>query len=131
MRNEGWFAGSPPKGASRRRAVAGFDLEIDIGQRFALVILHDGVLRDHRPRQREVAYRHKRENNAIAKLGKPMRLGGTMTVNTSLVRECLELILMLADALDRKQAKLTASQDSLPVMLETAPVELLRSEKLG
>ena len=28
-----------------------------------------------------------------------------MTVNTSLVRECLELILMLADALDRKQIK--------------------------
>jgi hypothetical protein len=47
-----------------------------------------------------------------------------MTVNTSLVRECLELILMLADALDRKQTKppSTVSRRSLPVTLEVATV---------
>ena len=38
-------------------------------------------------------------------LGKLVGLGGIMTVNTSLFRECLELILMLADALDRKRAR--------------------------
>jgi hypothetical protein len=39
-----------------------------------------------------------------------------MTVNTSLVRECLELILMLADALDRKRARppTTVLPHSLP-----------------
>jgi hypothetical protein len=49
-----------------------------------------------------------------------------MTVNTSLVRECLELILMLADALDRKQTKppSTVSRRSLPVAPEVAPVAL-------
>jgi hypothetical protein len=55
-----------------------------------------------------------------------------MTANTSLVRECLELILMLADALDRKQAKppITLSRQSLPATPEVAPVELLGSEGL-
>ena len=45
-------------------------------------------------------------------------------MNTSLVRECLELILMLADALDRKQTKppSTLSRQSLPVTPEVAPV---------
>ena len=54
-----------------------------------------------------------------------------MTVNTSLVRECLELILMLADALDRKQTKppSTLSRQSLPVTPEVAPVAF-RSETL-
>jgi hypothetical protein len=49
-----------------------------------------------------------------------------MTANTSLVRECLELILMLADALDRKQTKplSTVSRQSLPVTPEVAPVAL-------
>jgi hypothetical protein len=49
-----------------------------------------------------------------------------MTVNTSLVRECLELILMLADALDRKQTKppSTVSRQSPPVTPEVAPVAL-------
>ena len=37
--------------------------------------------------------------------GSCLGLGETMTANTSLVRECLELILTLADALDRKQTK--------------------------
>jgi hypothetical protein len=47
-------------------------------------------------------------------------------VNTSLVRECLELILMLADALDRKQTKppSTVSRQSLPVTPKVAPVVL-------
>jgi hypothetical protein len=42
--------------------------------------------------------------------------GGTLTVDTSLVRECLELILMLADALDQKRARppTTVSPHSLP-----------------
>ena len=49
-----------------------------------------------------------------------------MTVNTSLVRECLELILMLADTLERKQTKppSTVSRQSLPVTIEVAPVAL-------
>jgi hypothetical protein len=49
-----------------------------------------------------------------------------MTANTSLVRECLELILMLADALDRKQIKplTTVSRQSLPVTPKVAPVAL-------
>jgi len=49
-----------------------------------------------------------------------------MTVNTSLVRECLELILMLADTLERKQTKppSTVSRQSLPVTPEVAPVAL-------
>ena len=49
-----------------------------------------------------------------------------MTVNTSLVRECLELILMLADTLERKQIKppSTVSRQSLPVTPEIAPVAL-------
>ena len=49
-----------------------------------------------------------------------------MTANTSLVRECLELILMLADALDRKQTKplLKVSRQSLPVTPEVVPVAL-------
>jgi hypothetical protein len=34
-------------------------------------------------------------------LGEADWAGGIMTVNTSLIRECLELILLLADALDR------------------------------
>jgi hypothetical protein len=47
-------------------------------------------------------------------------------VNTSLVRECLELILMLADASDRKQTKppSTVSRQSLPVTPKVAPVVL-------
>jgi hypothetical protein len=55
-----------------------------------------------------------------------------MTVNTSLVRECLELILMLAEALDGKQTKppSTVSRQSLPVTIEVAPVAL-GSETLG
>src|SRR4029077_9619477 len=54
-----------------------------------------------------------------------------MTVNTSLVRECLELILMLADALDRKQTKppSSVSRQSLPVTPKVAPV-VLGSETL-
>jgi hypothetical protein len=54
-----------------------------------------------------------------------------VTVNTSLVRECLELILMLADALDRKQTKppSTVSRQSLPVTPKVAPV-VLGSETL-
>ena len=45
-----------------------------------------------------------------------------MTANTSLIRESLELILMLADALDRKQIKplSTVSPQSLPVTPEVA-----------
>ena len=35
-------------------------------------------------------------------------------MNTSLVRECLELILMLADALEKKKAGLPITQNSLP-----------------
>jgi hypothetical protein len=38
-------------------------------------------------------------------LGRLFKAQETVTVNTSLVRECLELILMLADALERKQTK--------------------------
>jgi hypothetical protein len=53
-------------------------------------------------------------------------------VNTSLTRECLELILKLADALDRKKAKqpITLSQNSLPVTPQVAPVELISSDRL-
>jgi hypothetical protein len=60
-------------------------------------------------------------------LGKLITLGET--VNTSLIRECLELILMLADALERKKAgpPITVSQNSLPVTPQVAPVELLGS----
>jgi hypothetical protein len=56
-------------------------------------------------------------------LGKLIRRG--QTVNTSLTRECLELILKLADALDRKKAKqpITLSQ-------RVAPVELISSDRL-
>jgi hypothetical protein len=45
-----------------------------------------------------------------------------MTVNTSLIRECLELILMLADALDRKRARppTTVSPHSLPATPEVS-----------
>ena len=52
-------------------------------------------------------------------------------MNTSLVRECLELILMLADTLERKQTKppSTVSRQSLAVMPEVAPV-VLGSETL-
>jgi hypothetical protein len=59
-------------------------------------------------------------------LGKLFKAGETMTVNTSLVRECLELILILADALDRKQTKpsSTVSRQSLPLTPEVAPVAL-------
>ena len=52
-----------------------------------------------------------RKNNATREaLGKLIRLGET--VDTSLVRECLELILMLADALEKKKAgpPITVSQ---------------------
>ena len=45
-----------------------------------------------------------------------------MTVNTSLIRECLELILMLADALDPKRARppTTVSPHSLPATQEVS-----------
>ena len=72
-----------------------------------------------------------RKNNAIREaLGKLIRLGET--VNTSLVRECLELILMLADALEKKKAgpPIAVSQNSLPVTPQVAPVELLASDRL-
>jgi hypothetical protein len=47
------------------------------------------------------------------------------TVNTSLIRECLELILLLGDAMDRKKAErpITVSQNSLPVTPHVAPVQ--------
>ena len=59
-------------------------------------------------------------------MGKLFKAGETMTVKTSLVRECLELILLLADALDRKRTKppSTVSRQSLPVTQEVAPVAL-------
>jgi hypothetical protein len=71
-----------------------------------------------------------RKNNAIEALGKLIMLGET--VNTSLVRECLELILMLADALEKKKAgpPITVSQNSLPATLQVAPVEPLASDRL-
>jgi hypothetical protein len=49
-------------------------------------------------------------------------------VNTSLIRECLELILMLADALEKKKAgpPITVSQNSLPATPQVAPVEAVR-----
>ena len=55
-----------------------------------------------------------------------------MTVNTSLVRECLELILMLADAVEKKKAgpPITVSPNSLPVTPQVVPVELLASDRL-
>ena len=72
-----------------------------------------------------------RKNNAITEaLGKLIRLAET--VNTSLVRECLELILMLAGALEKKKVgpTITVSQNSLPVTPQVAPVELLASDRL-
>ena len=71
-----------------------------------------------------------RKNNATREaLGKLIRLGET--VDTSLVRECLELILMLADALEKKKAgPPIISQNSLPVTPQVAPVELLASDRL-
>ena len=64
--------------------------------------------------------------------GSCLRLGETMTANTSLVRECLELILMLADALEKKKAgpPITVSPNSLPVTPQVVPVELLASDRL-
>jgi hypothetical protein len=50
-------------------------------------------------------------------------------VNTSLIRECLELILMLADALERKKAG-PAMQNSHPVTPQVAPVELFGSDSM-
>jgi hypothetical protein len=50
-----------------------------------------------------------------------------MTANTSLVRECLELILMLADALDRKKTTKPlsrVSRQSLAVTPDVVPVAL-------
>ena len=61
-------------------------------------------------------------------IGKLIRLGGG-TVNTSLIRECLELILMLADALERKKAG-AAMQNSHPVTPQVAPVELFCSDSM-
>jgi hypothetical protein len=49
-------------------------------------------------------------------------------VNTSLIRECLELILMLADAFERKRAGV-AMQNSHPVTPQVA-VELFGSDSL-
>jgi hypothetical protein len=60
-------------------------------------------------------------------IGKLIRLGGT--VNTSLIRECLELILMFADALERKKAG-PAMQNSHPVTPQVAPVGLFGSDSL-
>ena len=53
-------------------------------------------------------------------------------MNTSLIRECLELILMLADALEKKKAgpPVTVSQNSLPATPQVAPVEPLASDRL-
>jgi hypothetical protein len=51
-------------------------------------------------------------------------------VNTSLVRECLELILTLADALEKKKAGLPITQNSLPATPQVAPVEPLASDRL-
>ena len=53
----------------------------------------------------EASGRHRPGTAMAEALGKLVGLGGIMTVNTSLFRECLELILMLADALDRKRAR--------------------------
>ena len=60
-------------------------------------------------------------------IGKLIKLGGT--VNTSLIRECLELILMLADALERKKAG-PAMQNSHPVTPQVAPVELFGPDSM-
>jgi hypothetical protein len=45
------------------------------------------------------------------------------------MRECLELILMLADALERKKAG-AAMQNSHPVTPQVAPVELFCSDSM-
>jgi hypothetical protein len=78
--------------------------------------------------RREAAGRRKRGRIMLQEKswGSCLGLGETMTANTSLVRECLELILTLADALDRKQTKplSTVSRQSLPVTPEVAPVAL-------
>ena len=72
-----------------------------------------------------------RKNNAIREaLGKLIRLGGDREYLA--VRECLELILMLADALEKKKAgpPITVSQNSLPATPQVAPVEPLASDWL-
>jgi hypothetical protein len=63
----------------------------------------------------EASGRHRPETAMAEALGTDWA-GGTLTVDTSLVRECLELILMLADALDQKRARppTTVSPHSLP-----------------
>ena len=66
---------------------------------------------------------------AAEQSGSWIRLGGGETVNTSLIRECLELILMLADALERKKAG-PAMQNSHPVTPQVAPVELFGSDSM-
>jgi hypothetical protein len=54
-------------------------------------------------------------------------------VNTSLTRECLELILLLGDAMDKKKARppITVSQNSLPVTSQTVLVQPRGSEDAG
>jgi hypothetical protein len=54
-------------------------------------------------------------------------------VNTSLTRECLELILSLGDAMDRKKASpaIAVSQNSLPVTSQIALVQPRGSENAG
>ncbi len=56
-----------------------------------------------------------------------------MAANTSLTRECLELILRLGEAMDRKRAEPpieVSPHSSLPVKSEVEPVELSGSERL-
>ena len=55
-----------------------------------------------------------------------------MAVDTSLIRECLELILMLADALDRERATLRTKvlQHPLPVTPEISHVEFSGSQRV-
>jgi hypothetical protein len=61
-------------------------------------------------------------------LGKLDQAGEDM--NNSLVRECLELILMLGDAMDRKKAEpsMVVSQEPLPLTPQIAIAQPSRSE---
>jgi hypothetical protein len=55
-----------------------------------------------------------------------------MAANTSLTRECLELILRLGEAMDWKRTKppTKVSPHPLPELSEAVPAELSTSEKL-
>ncbi len=55
-----------------------------------------------------------------------------MAANTSLTRECLELILRLGEAMDRKRATppTQVAPHSLPAPSEVEPVEPSGSERL-